>query len=298
MLINRPLIFAIDRNYIQHLAVALESLYQNNKYKIDVRIIYEGLDKKDINNLNIICNRYGQEIIYYEINKNKFDGFKENYHFTKAMYFRLLIPELLDDTIQSAIYVDSDIVVNGNIKYLFELNLDNNKLAAVGNPNFSSIARLKLKKDAVYFDSGLLIFNLSIWRKENIHTRIIDYIRQNPDKLEYPDNDALNIVIDGNFLELSPKYSLQSNYIDCNSCDFNYFDKFGTYDDIFKNPLIIQYAGGVKPWHYLSNDFYKDLYWKYLKNTPYKNYQYSDINIKKIIIKWIYTIKKYFIRSL
>ena len=50
----RPIVFAIDKNYVQHLAVALESLYQNNNYEIDIYILYEGLNEKDINNFLIL----------------------------------------------------------------------------------------------------------------------------------------------------------------------------------------------------------------------------------------------------
>ena len=125
---NRPIIFAIDKNYIQHLSVALESLYQNNSYEIPVFILYSGLDNDDICNLNFVSEKYNQSIIYNEIDMEKFKGFKENFHFTKAMYFRLLIPDILNEDIKSAIYIDSDVVINGDIKYLFELDLKDNKL--------------------------------------------------------------------------------------------------------------------------------------------------------------------------
>lgn len=287
MLNNRPIVFAIDKNYIQHLSVALESLYQNNSYEMSVYVLYSGLDNNDIWNLNLVSKKYNQSIVYSEVDIEKFKGFKENFHFTKAMYFRLLIPDILDENIQSAIYIDSDVVINGNIKYLFELDLKDNKLAAVGNPDFSAIKRLKLKNNTVYFDSGLLVFNLDIWRKENIHKNIIKYIKNNPKKLLYPDNDALNIVIDGDFLEISPRYSLQSNYINCKNSDFKYFEKFENLQDIFKNPVVIQYAGSSKPWHYLSKDHYKNLYWKYLKDTPYKFFTFEDRTLKNIIKKYM-----------
>ena len=144
-----------------------------------------------------------------------------------------------------------------------------------------------LKINTIYFDSGLLVFNLDIWRKENIHKKIIKYIKNNPEKLLYPDNDALNIIIDGDFLEISPRFSLQSNYIDCKICDFTYFEKFESLQEIFQNPVVIQYAGSSKPWHYLSNDHYRKLYWKYLKDTPYKNFTFEDKTLKNVIKKYM-----------
>ena len=294
--INRPIIFCIDNNYSQHLAVALESLFLNNQYVLDIHIFHSELEIENSNRLDEVGIKYGQKITFYLIDNKIFNGYKENYHFTIAMYFRLLIPDLLSENYESAIYIDSDIVVNGDVSYLINLDLHDNYLAAIGNPNSKmAMQRLGLNDKKIYFDSGLLVFNLKLWRENSIHKKILEYIEKHPDDLIYPDNDALNIIINGDFLELSPVYSLQSNYIRNQDIDLSYFNKFGEINAIFNNPLIIQFAGGVKPWHYLSEDHYKDFYWKYLKQSPYKDFKYKDNTVKNMLVKHLFrTLKKIF----
>ncbi len=283
---KKPIVFCIDNNYSQHLAVALESLFFNNKYELDVHIFHSKLDVDNTNKLNEIGIKYAQKITFHLIDDEIFNGYKENYHFTIAMYFRLLIPDLLSEDYESAIYIDSDIVVNGDVSYLINLDIQDNVLAAIGNPNsYLAMKRLGLDEQNIYFDSGLLVFNLKLWREKSLHKKILEYILKHPDDLIYPDNDALNIIINGNFLELSPIFSLQSNYIKNKDIDLNYFSRFGDIQYILNNPVIIQFAGGVKPWHYLSEDHYKELYWKYLKQSPFSDFRYADKTIKNIIKK-------------
>lgn len=285
---KRPLVFCIDNNYSQHLAVALESLYFNNKYCLEVHVFHSELYEINLMKLHEIMLKYNANITFHLIDKGIFEGYKENFHFTIAMYFRLLIPDLLSEEYKSAIYLDSDIVINGDISYLMELDISDNILAAVGNPSSSeAMKRLGADESKSYFDSGLIIFNLEYWRDNRFHHKVLKYIRNNSEKLLYPDNDALNVLVNGNFIEISPIYSLQSNYIKNEQLDFNYFLKFGDFNQILLNPLIIQFAGGLKPWHYLSQDYYKNLYFKYLRLSPYGDFRYMDKTWKNIVVKHI-----------
>lgn len=290
----RPIVFCIDKNYSQHLAVALESLYTNNSASLDVHIFHSTLDEVNILKLKTIGKKYNRKISFHPIDKTMFRGYKENFHFTIAMYFRLLIPDLLSQEYESAIYIDSDVVINGNISYLLEVNISNKILAAVTNPDGSdAIKRLGMDETKMYFDSGLLIFNLNYWRKNKFHHKVLQYIQEYPDHLLYPDNDALNILINGEYMELNPMYSLQSNYIKNEQIDLNYYSKFGDITTMLHHPIVIQFAGGHKPWHYLSQDYYKDFYFKYLRQSPYSDFKYKDKTIKKMILKnIIWPIKK------
>lgn len=53
-----------------------------------------------------------------------------NTHLSKAAYFRLLIPELIREY-DKCIYLDCDIIVHGDLKELYEIELGNNYLAGV-----------------------------------------------------------------------------------------------------------------------------------------------------------------------
>ncbi len=57
--------------------------------------------------------------------------------------------------------------------------------------------------------------------------------------------------------------------------DNNYENKFPCFSkeelrEAKINPIIIHYTGGSKPWHLKNTHPYKQLYWKYLRMTPYR----------------------------
>ncbi|MFM6075956.1 MAG: glycosyltransferase family 8 protein, partial [Dolichospermum sp.] len=82
-----------------------------------------------------------------------------------AAFFRLLIPEILSNELEKAIYLDCDLVVRGNLEQLWQTDLgDNYVLAAqdswipyVSNPNgLLNYKELKISSDSKYFNTGVL----------------------------------------------------------------------------------------------------------------------------------------------
>jgi len=47
----------------------------------------------------------------------------------------------------------------------------------------------------------------------------------------------------------------------------------------------------MKPWFFLDPVPYKKLYWRYLKKTPWKDYEYPDLNLKGFFERAAYIIK-------
>lgn len=46
-----------------------------------------------------------------------------------------------------------------------------------------------------YFNSGVLLFNLAVWRENKLTQKIADYIRDNVARLRFCDQEALNIFL-------------------------------------------------------------------------------------------------------
>lgn len=95
-----------------------------------------------------------------------------------AAYFRMLIPEYLPE-IDRAIYLDGDVIVRRSILPLWHLEFGNNILLATqemapdsdrigathGLPFFREMG---LDPEAPYFNSGVLVMNLKVWRAEKL----------------------------------------------------------------------------------------------------------------------------------
>lgn len=279
------IVFATDEGYIEHLSVALISLLINNKDSdFVVYIINGGININNFKRMESIAAKFNCHLVNLAIDDTLFSNLVVNHHFTKANYYRLLIPNLLD--VEKALYMDADIVVNGPIDELYEENIDEYLIAAVENPGFNSHADLKMKENSRYFNSGVMLLNLNRWRDFNVAARVIDFVDKNPSAIKFVDQCGLNAIVDGNWKRLHPKFNQQAVIH-----EKNFAEKYNCFSDAElatakRNPVIIHYTGSSKPWHLINKHPHKHLYWYYLRKTPYKFKLPSDLTINNFI-KWL-----------
>jgi lipopolysaccharide biosynthesis glycosyltransferase len=292
------IVFATDQNYIQHLAVALVSLLENNEeLYFNIYIINGGIDKDKLNKLEQITYGYNCKLINIEINDSIFEKLVKNHHFTKANYYRLLIAEFIKE--EKVLYLDADIVVNASIEYLYNENIDNFYIGAVDNPGFDRHDELNMTKTAKYFNSGVMLINVKKWKETNLLNNVISFVTEHSSAIKFVDQCGLNSVINGNWKQLELKFNQQAVIFDKN---INYvFDSFSKNElnEAIKNPVIIHYTGSSKPWHFKNKHPYKRLYWKYLKMTPFNRYVSEDLTIINLL-KWMIPnkIKEFFKKKL
>lgn len=278
-------VFAIDENYIQHLSVALVSLLQNNDdCKFDIYIICSGMSEENFAKLQSIGNKYQATIKQIVVNDKVFDTLVTNHHFTKAMYYRLMIPNFIQE--DKVLYLDADIVINGSVKNLFSIDLEGKYIAAVLNPGFQRHQELKMNFDAKYFNSGVMLINNKVWKSDDLAKNIIEFIDLKSNIIQFPDQDGLNATINGNWVKLPLKFNQQAVIFDENfEKRYSCFSK-EELEEAKETPVIIHYTGSSKPWHFSNNHPYKNLYWKYLRMTPFKRYIPEDLTVINVM-KWM-----------
>ncbi|MBB6127040.1 glycosyltransferase family 8 protein [Mucilaginibacter lappiensis] len=269
------IIFTIDESYIQHFTVALVSVCENNvDLPLNVFIIH---DLKDTNVLKEIIlffeNKYPIAFNLLSLESSLFDNYKLTDHVSKATYFRLMLSDIMPLEIDQAIFLDSDIIVTASLNELAGLDLRNDYIMAVNEQDIDSVDRLNNLGIPAreYFNAGVLIINLKLWRQNNVSTELVATAKEYMDKLLWWDQDVLNIYFYDKWKELPSK-----------------FNKKNIINKLKELPVIIHFAGASKPWHYLNNHPYKKLYWKYLKKTPFKDYRYKDFSLKNLIKRVVY----------
>jgi len=254
-------VFATDRGYLQHLAVALASLLENNS-GMNIYIINNDISAADWKKLQKLFEGKDSNLIDAKIDDKQIESLITHSHFTKAIYYRLFIPDIVHG--DKALYLDADIVVNGQINNLYKTDISSTFIAAVHNPGINNHVELKMDYSAKYFNSGVMLINLEYWRTYNIKEKVIEFIAGRQGVVQFPDQDGLNSVINGNWREIHPKYNMHTIFT---------HEGFAV-DSIIKeaidNPVIIHYTSSFKPWHFGNSHLYKHLYWKYLRMTPYK----------------------------
>jgi lipopolysaccharide biosynthesis glycosyltransferase len=267
------IVFSVNNDFISYLIVALRTLGRNNEYPIDIYIIHSDLSKENLNLLENICGSFNYKLNPIKIDANMFNGTREMGHLKIQAYFRIAISNLINA--KTALYLDCDIYVKSSIREIFNINLEGYPLAAVKDPGFQPIEKLKMSPDSAYFNSGVLLMNLDFWRENNLSNIVLKYAIENTNILSYADQCALNAVIDGNYFSLDLLYNFQTIHLEL--CPESTINK----------AKIIHFTNSYKPTHYLNKHPFKEEYMKEFRNTP-DYYKFKFKNFVRIFLKNIY----------
>ncbi|MBL1174993.1 glycosyltransferase family 8 protein [Pantanalinema sp. GBBB05] len=269
----------IDNNYIQHCAVMLTSLLKNNyQLKFKIFIIKDNLDHQlEIKLINFLDN-CNQDYSLITVDDSIFLSAPISKHISLATYYRLLIPQLVDSKVEKILFLDSDIVIRKSITPLWNIDISNYSHAAVKNPgvSFERKQNLKMPEDSAYFNAGVLLINLRVWRELAVTQRAIEFIEQYPEKIDFHDQDVLNHVLCNQWFSIESQWNAQYAFF---FKDFSLEDFGGTleaYQQAKYDPAIIHFtgSGSCKPWHYNCNHPFKEDYYKYLNQTPWRGFKY------------------------
>ena len=147
------------------------------------------------------------------IDCNQYDLAKYTYqkkHYSKEMFLRFLIPEIFSEH-KTVLYLDCDIIIQHDISKIFLTETDK-QIAVVKNlcnKNIKEYVENIINIDSdKYFNSGVILFNINKIKPKNISKKIFD-IFPNPQKLEMPDQDMLNIYFKDKVHYLDLKWNFQ-----------------------------------------------------------------------------------------
>ena len=259
--------FGIDKNFGKFAGITITSLAHNNiGHELVVHIIYDELLPEDLEKLLQTEALYRNLTLrFYQIKSTEGMTFVvPPGHITQAMYYRYLFADMLPETVTRLIYMDADIICKGDILPLWQLDLQGKVLAAARDYGENrSCDRIGLKNGR-YFNSGVLLMDLTKWRQQKLTQKLFQWLEQvGGTKILWGDQDALNGVIDGEFVEL-PKIF---NCIVINNTTLN--------EDL--QAVIVHYIDYVKPWHsYYVDSNAKELYWQYVKKSLWSDLKPQD----------------------
>ena len=85
-------------------------------------------------------------------------------HYSIDTYTRLWIADLFPEDVDKVLYLDSDIIVAGDIGALWRTEMGDAVLGAVTIPGSTRCAAFDIPESYGYFNSGVLLVNLARWR--------------------------------------------------------------------------------------------------------------------------------------
>lgn len=254
--------------YCQHAAVTIASVFENTKSHVCVHILHDAtLTDENRAKLEELAENFKQEIEFINVNpfldEDKIDVSKLSSDGHKGTVFRLLFPEISPE--DKMIYLDCDIVVTLDIAELWNIDLQDKTIGAVRDVH--SLEYLEGKKEwprrrgriwnmlgiakGDYFNAGVLVINLEKLRKEYDFLNAVENFYTEYGKcITFADQDCLNAIFANDKILLEERFN-------CMRTDFT--GKMGR----------IWHFSHYKPWECYTRQGTDELYWQYLRKTPY-----------------------------
>lgn len=260
--------FCSDKNYLKYVAIAIQSIYFNNlNNALKFHIFLYDVEQDDIDKLSSLC----PDIIVYFISKEdleKYDNEHAIKHLNRSMFIRLIVPRLLKEKVDKLIYLDADILCFEDISAINDVDIDNVVCAACADSlkkeNVSrDIQRLKLSTNH-YFNSGFLYINVKNWNDFYTEDKVNAILLAQKEHLRYPDQDALNIVLQNNVLIIKSDWNYLFTWINEKNKD--------KFFETEKNlPYFIHFTGARKPWYHEHIGVAQNWYLFFKHFTPWRN---------------------------
>ena len=256
--------FCINDNYVEQLIVVLWSIMKNLTTGRNVNVWIVSSDMSDASKNYLRKLRLGFKNLhlnFLDIDAKELAQLPRTIDYISAeTYYRYLLPNLLPN-IDKVLYMDADIIVNGDISSLYDTDISKYYMAGGYDLYIDDIkykSKIGFEQDELYVNAGVLLMNLKQMRTDNIPQKLIDTTKNMASKVKYQDQDIINIVCRGKILEFDSIYNYTSH---------NILKEKSKY----KHAVVIHYTGPNKPWLSDSNNPMRHLWRRYAKKTAKMN---------------------------
>ena len=267
------ILVTLDENYIPQLNVMLSTLLRfNPDCDFDVYLLHTSIRKEAlISTENLLYGR--GRLIPIDAGDMPLADAPTTSRYPKEIYYRIFAAKYLPETVDRVLYLDPDLVINGSILPLYNLPMEDYFYAAashIGNPGlihkFNEL-RLDMGDDSPYINSGVLLMNLELLRREQDCGEVVKFIEKHKSLLMLPDQDIISSLYGSRIYALDPfRYNMTERLFIMHSA----FEKGLNLDWVRAHSVVIHYCGRNKPWkeNYFGslNVFYNEAVEKMTEN--------------------------------
>ncbi len=277
-----PVFFSVDDSYAPFLAAALCSAAKNSSPHRRYRaiVLYQGLSAENRRRLAALA-RDGFAIEFVEMKQSlscitdRMANRLRCDYFTLTIYFRLFIPAMFPQY-DKGIYIDSDVIVLGDLAELYDTPLGDCYIGACADRSVVDIPEIAAYMEQAvgvgrreYINSGMLLMNLKALREKKLDEHFVNLLTTYHFNSIAPDQDYINAMCHGKILYLDEAWDAMP--------------VAGRAP--LSEPKIVHYNLFSKPWCY-DGVAYGDYFWRYSADSGYgaeaKAYKehYSDAQKK------------------
>ncbi len=279
------IVLCADAGYRQHLAVTMMSVLScTEPRRCRFWIITDHSSSDQFSTIINLAKDTGAEANLISLSPGDLPAPTEGSYYTSASLYRLFFPQLIPSSVSWALYLDADVVVKRNLKYLFaETDKTSAVICAARNAGGSN-DDLGLKSAEDYFNAGVMLVNIERWKSLEITTRVLALMKAGRCEMPFYDQDGINGVVAGQWHRIDLRWNQQYEHFLVSATEMG-LDQ-ATVRAIQGNPFIIHYSGAAKPWHYRDDHPYRYEYFKYLAKTPFREWRPSATSWKDRLRRW------------
>ncbi|MEM9354987.1 MAG: glycosyltransferase family 8 protein [Pseudomonadota bacterium] len=260
---DTSVVYCTDDSYWMPLYVSLQSLLENNPDRaFSVHIVCESIDPTFDKHAKKLTTAFQLNLRYLQADASAVKSFPLFGGLPGAVYYRLFVGSLLPECRDRTLYLDCDTVVLDRLDRLFDFDLGDSIIGAVDDAVPWVGEKLGVTP---YFNSGMMLIDLHMWRKERIEEAALRFIDTEAHRIYCPDQDVLNAILDGKWKQLPNIYNFQTGHCDAHAQGRPEI-----------NPAIAHFVTGNKPWLKRSKHPFKPEFWDVLRRTPYWPYREPD----------------------
>ncbi len=243
------ILVTVDENYVFQLNVMLASLLHSNQgLNFHVYLLHSSLEEEKTRSTEAVLGNQGT-LHLIRVDNSTLENAPTSARYPKEIYYRIFAAQYLPDALDRVLYLDPDIIVNGDIRPLYQTDLGNDLFAAASHlgtflQNFNRV-RLSMEEDTPYINSGVMLMNLKLLRREQEPQAVFAYIKKNAYLLMLPDQDIISSLYGSRILELDTfRYNMTERLYTRYALVEKQFD----FNWVRENSVIIHYCGRNKPW--------------------------------------------------
>lgn len=239
----------VDHGFTMPLAAALASIdHASGQDSVTVHVVHPGI--LEATRARVMSRLSRIEVSWYTIDDSALGGAYHSDFLTAATNYRLLLGEILPSEITRILYLDADTITHSSLAPAYSTDLNGAVIGAVRDAGGPWAAgrlmwrRLGVSPSSPYFNAGVLLIDLDHWRAEAVGEKCLDFLRR--EKTRWGDQDALNVILEGRWLELARRWNLQTS--DVGDYSFAWAHWPQDIEDALRAPSVVHFTEPNKPW--------------------------------------------------
>ena len=248
---------AADGRYVPQACVLARSLALSQETEVELTVLGTGWSEQQIGLIRT-AGGSGLKPRIVDPADGRVESVKKLKHgFPAASMYSVIAPQnSLFDAAERIIYLDADTIVRADLRELLSVSMSS-AVAAVADAHVALAGMPSMWRAwreegvhpmAPYLNTGVMVIDVGRWRDGELTDRVLRLLTRY--ELPCVDQDALNLVLAGNFDRLQPRWNLMPYHLMrlLRTCDLIEADE--SLEQAITDPAIVHYHRSFlgKPW--------------------------------------------------